>query len=105
MSLDRANAISSIFSAIEELNPQLKEERRLTTTEDTLLFGEGANLDSLDLVNLVMTVEQHIMMNTGAEVLLASEAAMSRKRSPYRSVTALADYAVEVAAMEGQPVE
>ena len=38
------------------------------------------------------------MMETGEEVLLASEAAMSRKRSPYRSVKALAEYATEVAA-------
>ena len=70
----------------------------LERSEDTILFGEGAALDSLNLVNLVMMVEQNIMMETGAEVLLASEAAMSRKRSPYRSVKALADYAAEVAA-------
>ena len=49
-----------------------------------------------------MMVEQNIMMDTGAELLLASEAAMSRKRSPYRSVASLADYAVEVAAGEGE---
>lgn len=105
IALSRDSAVASIYSAIEELNPQLKEDRRLGTKEDTLLFGEGSNLDSLDLVNLIMTVEQHIMMNTGAEVLLASEAAMSRKRSPYRSIASLADYAVEVAAEEDQPVE
>ena len=97
MSLTREQAVAAIYEAIDELNPQL-EGTTLERSEDTILFGEGAALDSLNLVNLVMMVEQNIMMETGAEVLLASEAAMSRKRSPYRSVKALADYAAEVAA-------
>jgi len=97
MSLSRDQAVTAIYEAIDELNPQL-DGVTLERSEDTILFGEGAVLDSLNLVNLVMMVEQNIMMETGAEVLLASEAAMSRKRSPYRSVKALADYAAEVAA-------
>ena len=97
MSLTRDQAIAAIFNAIDEMNPQLSEERQLTKAEDALIYGEGAPLDSLDLVNLVMATEQHIMDLTGDELVLASEAAMSRKRSPYRSVGALADYAVEVA--------
>ena len=96
MTLDRASAITAIYNAIDELNPQLEDDRQLTKTEDTLIYGEGAPLDSLGLVNLIMSVEQHIMMASGTEVLLASETAMSRKRSPYRSVASLADYAVEV---------
>lgn len=96
MSFSRNEAIAAIYDAIDELNPQL-DGVTLARSEDTKLFGEGAALDSLSLVNLVMMVEQNIMMETGQEVLLASEAAMSRKRSPYRSVGALADYAAEVA--------
>lgn len=105
MSLERKDAVKAIYAAIEELNLQLTDDCQLSQSEDTLLFGEGAVLDSLNLVNLVMMVEQNIMMETGAEVLLASEAAMSRKRSPYRLVSSLADYAVEVAATEGQICE
>lgn len=97
MSLTRDQAIAAIFNAIDEMNPQLSAERQLTKVEDGMIYGEGAPLDSLDLVNLVMAVEQHIMDLTGDELVLASEAAMSRKRSPYRSVGALAEYAVEVA--------
>jgi len=96
MSLSRDQAVAAIYEAIDELNLQL-DGVTLERSEETILFGEGADLDSLNLVNLVMMVEQNIMMETGEEVLLASEAAMSRKRSPYRSVKALADYAAEVA--------
>ncbi len=98
--LDRNTVLEAIFAAIEELNPQLAPERRLAGSEDALVFGEGAPFDSLDLVNFVMIVEQNIADATGRDIVLASEAAMSRKRSPYRSVGALADYAVEVAASE-----
>lgn len=98
MSVPRESAVQAIYNAIEEINPQLRDDRQLTPSEDALIYGEGAPLDSLDLVNLVMMVEQHLMDLTGAELVLASEAAMSRKRSPYRSVGALADYAVEVSA-------
>ena len=97
MSLNRDQALQAVYNAIEELNPQLQSDRQLNAVEEGLIFGEGAPLDSLDLVNLVMAVEQHIMDLTGDELVLASEAAMSRKRSPYRSVGALADYAVELA--------
>lgn len=99
MPLSRDKAIAAIYDAIDELNPQLGEIT-LDRSEDTILFGEGAALDSLNLVNLVMIIEQNIMMETGEEVLLASESAMSRKRSPYRSVKSLADYATEVSALE-----
>lgn len=97
MSLQRNDALQAIYSAIQEMNSQLKAERQLSATEDMLIYGEGAPLNSLDLVNLIMSVEQHIMDLTGEELVLASEFAMSRKRSPYRSVSALADYAVEIA--------
>ena len=97
MSLTRDQAIQAVYNAIEALNPQLEDQAQLSASENALIFGEGAPLDSLGLVNLVMAVEQHIMDLTGDELVLASESAMSRKRSPYRSVGALADYAVEVA--------
>ena len=97
MSLTRTQSLQAIYNAIEEINPQLTDDQKLSAGEDALIFGEGAPLDSLGLVNLVMAVEQHIMDLTGDELVLASETAMSRKRSPYRSVSALADYCVEVA--------
>lgn len=97
MAFERKTALQAIYNAIEELNPQMPETHQLLPQETSLIFGEDAPLDSLQLVNLVMAVEQCIMDLTGDELVLASESAMSRKRSPYRSVGALADYAVEVA--------
>lgn len=97
MSLETSTATQAIFNAIDEINLQLPEDKQIPKSDDAILFAEGGNLDSLGLVNLVIAAEQHIMDLTGDELVLASETAMSRKRSPYRSVSALAEYAVEVA--------
>ena len=103
MSLDRQTALDAIFAAIDEVNEDLEEGAKLQRSPETLLFGAEAQLDSILLVNLVSSAEQHLFDMTGQEILLASEAAMSRRNSPYRSAETLADYAVEVAS--GAPNE
>lgn len=60
---------------------------------DTKLFGEGGILDSMALVTLVVAVEQEIEDKYEQAVSLADEKAMSQSRSPYRSVSRLAEYA------------
>jgi acyl carrier protein len=62
---------------------------------ETRLFGDDGILDSMGLVTLVVAVEQAIEDEFGRSVSLADEKALSRKRSPYRSVEALAEYAGE----------
>lgn len=64
-------------------------------TPETRLFGEDGVLDSMGLVTLVVAVEQAIEDEFGRSIGLADEKALSRKRSPYRSVDALAEYAEE----------
>ncbi len=103
MTISKQAALNAIYAAIDEINLSLDETERLEKSEATIIFGEGGKIDSVGLVNLVMATEQYLYDETGCELLLASEAAMSRRRSPYRSVGALADYAVEVSA--GEPVK
>ena len=67
---------------------------------DTDLFGEKGIFDSLGLVSLLVAVEEGIWDRFGREVSLADEKALSRKRSPFRSIGTLADYAHELI---GQP--
>lgn len=96
MSLNSENALMAIQEAVREVNLSLPADKHLSDDPDAVLFGDGSGLDSMGLVNVVMAAEQHISDQTGQDIVLASEAAMSRKRSPYRTLRALADYAVEV---------
>lgn len=76
------------------------EERGVAADEvgpGTVLFGaEGARLDSIGLVTLVAEVEARVAEELGRDVVLADERAMSRGRSPYRTVGSLAAFAEEV---------
>lgn len=61
-----------------------------------VVFGPGSELDSLGLVNFLADLEYRIAEEFGREVVLASERAMSRSRSPFRDVDALTAYAAEL---------
>ena len=60
----------------------------------TALFGGDGFLDSMALVTLVVALEQGIEEQFGVTVTLADAAAMSQERSPYRTIQALAEFAI-----------
>lgn len=62
---------------------------------ETSLLGPGAQLDSVALVTLVVTVESRVKDELGRDLTLADEEAMSRVNSPLRTVGTLADYIAE----------
>ena len=66
--------------------------------ENPLIFGAGAPLDSLGLVNFLADLEYRLSAEFGREIVLASERAMSRTRSPFRDVAALTEYVLELLA-------
>jgi hypothetical protein len=65
-------------------------------SENPAIFGGKGGLDSLGLVNFLADLEYRLAEEFGREVVLASERAMSRQRSPFRDVAALTVYAVEL---------
>jgi hypothetical protein len=64
--------------------------------ENPVIFGAGGALDSLGLVNFLADLEYKLAEEFKREVVLASENAMSRSRSPFRDATALSEYAMEL---------
>ena len=83
---------SVVIEAIDDLNGSLPPERRLDSGTDTVLLGSGSRLDSLGLVNLIMSIEQLIEERYGQAVTLADERALSQKSSPFRTVGTLTEY-------------
>jgi acyl carrier protein len=82
----------SIFNSIDSLNAQLPNEGNIEKSNNTALFGSGSKLDSLDLINLVVAVEQNIEDEFDVTITLADERAMSQQTSPFRTVGTLTDY-------------
>ena len=59
---------------------------------DTTIYGNDSRLDSLGLVNLLVTIEQNIEDEFDASLTLADERAMSQKHSPFTTIGSLANY-------------
>lgn len=73
---------------------------RALPADDAALFGPDGALDSIDLVSFVTDAEEEVNDRYDAEVVLASTRALSRSKSPFRSLNALADYCLELLGAE-----
>jgi len=98
--LDYETALKAVRAGVAEINDSRAPDAQVSLDEDATLFGEDSPLDSLSLVQVVMAAEGYLSEMAGIDLVLASEAAMSRKRSPYRSLRNLAEYAVEMSEAE-----
>lgn len=70
-------------------------------TEDTVIVGPGAALDSVEVVALIVNIEQTLELDHGVSVTLASDKAMSQRSSPFRTVAVLADHILATIAESG----
>ncbi len=84
---------------IERLTDVLDQVGKKTENLDasTRLVGGKAVLDSLNLVTLIADLEQDLEERFGMVVTIADERAMSREKSPFRSVESLSAYICEIA--------
>jgi len=85
-----------IITTISNFTAELLSDAGKSTEENinqaTVLMGEEGLLDSIDLVNLVVTVEQYIEDTYNITITIADEKAMSQKRSPFKTIGSLAEY-------------
>lgn len=83
---------------IIEVVRQIADERGIDVAQvdsETVLIGPEAFLDSVGFISVVMEVEARLDEDFGAEVSLTSDAAMSRERSPLRTVGTIRDFIIE----------
>ena len=93
--VNRDEVLKVMFSVIDEINETLPPDQQLEKSVETDLFGKQGKLDSIGLVNLIVSLEQGIADEFGLAVTLADEKAFSQKTSPFRTVDSLADYVME----------
>lgn len=78
---------------------QLREDLNLPPLEiidgETQLLGEGSDLDSMAIVHLIVDLEASLEETFKKNWILADERALSRKRSPFRSVGDLTAFILE----------
>lgn len=89
---ERERVIAAIYSAVDELNRQLPKGVVVEKSLDAPLYGKGSRLESIDLVNFIMEVEDKVRDELGASVTIADEQAMSQQHSPFLTLGTLVDY-------------
>lgn len=81
--------IEVIYDAIDEINKSLGPDQKLTRTPETVLIGNG-KLDSLQLLNLTLTVEGNIERVFRQSISVTEAALLGDELTPL-TVTDLAD--------------
>ncbi|HLH34435.1 MAG TPA: acyl carrier protein [Alloacidobacterium sp.] len=92
--MTQQETIDLVCRIYDELAPPV--EGAPPATESTRLFG-GA-LDSVNVVTLIVEVEEQIAERCGASITIADDHAMSRQRSPFRTIGSLAEYVQDLMA-------
>lgn len=90
--MDRQIALGIVISCLREAVEQAGGDGAQEVTEETVIVGQGAVLDSIAVVSLIVDIEQRLEMDHNVSVTLASERAMSQRSSPFRSAGVLADH-------------
>ena len=93
--VNRESVLQVMFTAIDEINETQPLGQKLEKSIETHLFDKQGKLDSIGLVNFIVSLEQALADEFGIAVTLADEKAFSRETSPFRTVGSLADYVME----------
>jgi acyl carrier protein len=93
----RKDAYEIVIASLQEVFAQVGEAAPASITDDTVLVGTDAVLDSLGVVQLIVEVEQRVEGAHSISVTLANDKAMSARNSPFRTVGVLADHVVATA--------
>ena len=85
-----------VYPVVDEIKQSLPAETEFPQSPSTLLFGTGAVLDSINLVNFILAVEERIELLSGQQIRLVTENALSRSKSPFRTLATIAAYIDEL---------
>lgn len=70
------------------------QDMEISADENTILFGKESVLDSMGLVNVIIDIESKFL-DEDIEISLMSEKAMSRRNSPFRTISTLTKFIEE----------
>ena len=88
--MQHEQALQIVYDAIDAVNPQLPQARRLAKSPDTIIVGPSGSLDSLGIINLVIALEERASEVLGASVQLLDDTVFIDANGPFRCVDSLA---------------
>lgn len=94
--MERAKIFEIVIKQVQELNETLPQNQQFLVNEDTILFGNNSNIDSLSLVSVIVDLESVFSAEYDQEISLTDDRAMTREINPFSSIRNLVDYIAEV---------
>lgn len=85
-----------VINTINEFNEELDNKIDISNGRESELFGGNSAVDSLELVNLIVVIEENISEKFNKNITITSEKAMSRFTSPFKNVGTITDYIEEI---------
>src|SRR5690242_15615896 len=98
----RNQAYEIVVTSLREVFEQTGAEAPASVSDETVLVGTDAVLDSLGVVQLIVEIEQRVEGAHGVSITLANDKAMSQRNSPFRTVGVLTDHVIATA-LEAAP--
>ncbi len=89
--------VSEVQNLLTSIVAELFEMKGIdeAVREDTIIFGSGSSIDSLDLVNIIVRLEEEIKEKTGKSITVVDEQSLITGDSPFRSVGTLSKLVTE----------
>jgi len=94
--MDKNEILQIVISNVKALVDTLPDAYKFSVDENTILFGNGSNIDSLSLVSIIVDLETSFSADYGFDISLTDDRAMMRAKSPFDSVQSLVDYMDEL---------
>ena len=88
--------LQCVYAAVDEANEDRAGLRPLGKSLDTPIQGPGNDLDSLNLINFLVAVEEALEDRFGVQVALSDDRAVTREPSPLESIGTLVEYSEEL---------
>jgi acyl carrier protein len=79
-----------VYKGLDELNQQRARNQRLQATPECVLFGESGNLNSLELSNFIVLIEQLVQEKFDVEIDLTDGDPFSPESGHMRTAGTLA---------------
>ena len=85
-------AKSVVLDALDALNEDKATDEQINFTDDLILMGPDSILDSLDLINLIIFLEERLNELTDKPVQLAIDPASFEGNHPFQTTSTLIEF-------------
>jgi acyl carrier protein len=89
---EKTDVIAAIYKAIDEINRQLPAEKRLVKDKSAVINTKA--LDSLNMVNFLLGVEEQLQLDCDLEIDLGASLSPTAE-VPFTNVAELAQYVLK----------